>query len=277
VIPGDLLRDRAVANLLEEDEGVEHVEQPLRGERALHQRPQLQPAAVDQRLAIYGTPGHEAVQPSGDGPDAGLETVGGDKGKVEAHEVGEIMDVGLELVPGGDDVAVGRAFQLQYDQRQPINVEDDIRASPPVLELFDRELLQRQPLVVLRMVDVDQAELAIADVAVFVAPGDVDAVAEEVVERAVVLDGCRVRGLEGAADRVGTVGRVDIRVEPRYRSLQAADEHAPVPRLTLRADEPLGREVLTVPGLVAQRRQPGQDLVLECFLRDVPRHVIPPR
>ncbi len=145
-----------------------------------------------------------------------------------------------------------------------------------MLLLLDGELLQRQPLVVLGSVEVDQAQLAVAGVAVVVSPRHVDAVDEQVVEGAVVLDGGRVVCPERLADRVGAVPCVDVRVEPGDGAFEPVNQHAVGPGLAFRIDQPLGREVLTVPGGVPDALQPGQHLPFERVLRDVPSHALLP-
>ncbi len=112
VVPGDFLRNHAVAPLLEEDERAQQVDDPVWPQRAEHQRPQLESAPVDEVLAVGRTPRHEAVDPGGDRAHARLVGVGGDEREVVPHQVWQVGDVGLQLVERAHHVVFRGPLQL---------------------------------------------------------------------------------------------------------------------------------------------------------------------
>jgi hypothetical protein len=117
-----------------------------------------------------------------------------------------------------------RALALDLSERQPVDVEQDVR--PAVLLAFDdRELVDRNELVVGRVAPVDQPGAAASLDAIPVEVGIGDATQQEVVEVAVVEDDLR-RGdghgqLNHAPHRV--LGQVGI--QPGDCFAQAVQQH----------------------------------------------------
>ena len=122
-------------------------------------------------------------------------------------------------------------LQLDDRERQAVDEEHDVRPAV-VLALDDGELVDRQPVVVLRVVEVDDARLRAGDRAVRAAVLDRDAVDEHPVEGAVALDQRRRVGrgqlAEGVVQRLGR----QVGVEPGERLAQPPlQDHVAVVRI----------------------------------------------
>ena len=86
---------------------------------------------------------------------------------VHAEQCGQFGFVGLELVPGGPDggVLVGRVFEFDDGEGQTVEEEDDVGAAC-VFVLADGELVDRQPVIGGRILEIDDARLRAPDRAV---------------------------------------------------------------------------------------------------------------
>ena len=84
--------------------------------------------------------------------DTTSASIAGEKGR-------DLGLVGLKLLERRSDrrVLVGRVLQLENDQGQSVDEQNDVRAAF-VLVLDHCELVDREPVVVLRGIEVDHAE-----------------------------------------------------------------------------------------------------------------------
>ena len=146
----------------------------------------------------------------GEGADAGLDPVGDDQRLVHAEQCGQLGLVGLELVPGGPDggVLVGRVFKLDDGEGQTVEEEHDIGAAR-IFVFADGELVDREPAIGVRILEINNARLRAADRAVLRGVFDCDAVYEQAMEGAVA-------GFQRGACRVGELA--ECVVEGRVRA-----------------------------------------------------------
>ena len=116
----------------------------------------------------------------------------------------------MNALPDGR-VLVGRVLQLDHRERQAVDEEHDVGPAL-VLAFDDRELVDRQPVVVGRIVEVDHPRLVAADGAVRAPVLDRDAVDEHPVDGTVALDERRRVGARqlpvGVLDGLGREVRV---------------------------------------------------------------------
>jgi len=183
------LLDDAAAVVLEHQEVAHEVEEPARRAESLDHDPHLRRLGRGQSLAVDRPPGLEPLAPRGEGPDARLDSVGDDERGVPREKRRDLRLVGLELLEGGPDrrLLVGRVLELQDRKRQAVYEQHDVR--PPVVPVFcDRELIDRQPVVVPGSVEVDDARLRPADPAVSRTVLDGDAVRHEAMKGPIALD-----------------------------------------------------------------------------------------
>ena len=124
---------------------------------------QLRHVRIGQRLARNRTPGLEPLPPGGKGTDASVEPVRHDERGIEGEQRGDFGPVGLQLLPGGPDggLFVDRVLQLDDHQRQAVDEQHHVGAAL-VLVLHDGKLVDRHPVVVGGVVEVDDAGLVTA-------------------------------------------------------------------------------------------------------------------
>ena len=164
VVAGDLLVEPAAAVVLEHDEVPHQVEEPPPIAHTLKQHLKLRQVLVGDFLAADGTPRLEPFPPCGEGAQPGLQAVGHDQGGVHREQSGQVGLVGLELLPGGPDGGVGvcRVLEFDHPERQPVHEQHHIGA-PLDLVLHNGELVDGQPVVVARIVEVDDSGLRAPD------------------------------------------------------------------------------------------------------------------
>ena len=229
VVAGHLLDDRAVAaavpRVLEHDEVAQQVEKAARSNT---------PASTTSSSGMRGggilppvdrAPGLEPLPARAERADARADAVGDDERRVGREERGDLRLVGLELLEGRLDrgVLVGRVLELDHGERQAVDEEHDV-GPPRVLPLGDGELVDRQPVVVLRAVEVDDPRLLAGDGAVLAAVLDGDAVDQHPVDGAVALQkGGRVDARELAEGVLEGFGR-EGGIEASERGAKAACE-----------------------------------------------------
>ena len=157
VVAGHLLDERAAARVLEHDEVAHQVEEAPLVEHALEQHLQLRQVRVGQRLARDRAPGLEPLRARRRAcrcaPATPSETT---STALYANSDGISRLVGLELLEGRPDrgVLVGGVLQLDDRQRQAVDEQHHVRPAR-VLVLDDGELVDGQPVVVVRVVEVD--------------------------------------------------------------------------------------------------------------------------
>src|SRR5436309_1482243 len=142
-----------------------------------------------------------------------------------------------------------------------------------MLVLHDSELIDRKPVVVLRIVEVDDANLRPADRAVAGAIFNCRAIHQQTVKSTIArLEGCAL-GVDDLAECVlVSLGRQD-RVQPRERLLEAALKNSLVIVLSL------GRELArcdlrTMLDLPAQALEPGESGGLDDGLSESLAHAL---
>ena len=117
---------------------------------ALDRPPRLEPFLVGRQRA-----------------DAGLQPVGDDQHLVVDEQRRDLLLVGLQLVEGVPDRGVLVAGVLQFDHAQRQAVDEHHDVGPAVVPGLDhRELVDHQPVVVVRVVVVDQPHAVARDGAV---------------------------------------------------------------------------------------------------------------
>ena len=258
MVAGHLLDQHAVAGVLEDDEGADEIEEAAPVEDALDDDLELAEPVVGQCRAVDGAPGHEPFAVGGEGADAGMDAVGDDQRLVEGEEGGDLLFVGLKLVEGGPDGGVlgGRVLQFHDRQRQAVDEEHDIGAA--LVAVFDDgELVDRQPVVVVRVVEIEDAHQVAAQRAVGAEVFHGHALDQHAVDGMVV-------GGQGGAVGAGqlAVGFVErggghARVETGERVAQAAGQHDLGVVVTF-GGRFAGRDGRAELHRVAQVRQPGE-------------------
>jgi hypothetical protein len=157
--------------------------------------------------AFGGTPGHEAAGAAGQGADAGEEAVGGDEEEVGGEEFGEGCFVTVHLVDGGVEVGlhVGGVFEFDGGDGEAVEEDGEVGADGFAGRVDKGELTDEEEVIIGGVVEIEEGGAASADFfggAVF--EFVFDAVSEEGVEPAVVLDQCWERRMgEGADELVG--------------------------------------------------------------------------
>ena len=190
VIARHFLDDVPALVLLERDARPQVVQERLRGEQFADQRFQCR-FAPGRR-----SPRREALPPAGDAPHARQQPIAGHQQQVVYEQVRRGLLVALELVDRHVQVRrrIGRVFEFDDDQRQPVDVQDQVRPDRLPARPLHRELPNNQKVVVGQIVEVDHpclpaAHLTGLDVLVL----HRHAVGQQSVEVAVVFDQRRVR------------------------------------------------------------------------------------
>ena len=243
VVARHLLGERAAAVVLEHDEVPDQGQQPGRRADALDQDLQLRQRRVGERLARDRPPRLEPLPLGSQRADARLESVRHDQRRVEHEQRGNLHLVGLKLLERRPDrrVLVGRVLQLDDAQRQPVDEQHDVRPAF-VLVLDDRELVHREPVVGLRFVEVEYADLVATNPAVSVGVLHRDAGDEHSMEVAVAGLQRRPRRAGHSAHRVveRVVGQVGVEAGERGPQAAVQDNLAVVGAFR---DRRVGRDV----------------------------------
>ena len=133
-------------------------------EHALEHRLQFRRALGRQIVARHRAPRHEALAVGGQRADARRDAVRDHQHRVGAEQRRDLRLVGLQLVEGAVERGVLVAGVLQFDHAERQAVDEDHDVGPAVrLVLDDRELVHRQPVVGVGVVEVDQPRLLAAD------------------------------------------------------------------------------------------------------------------
>ncbi len=271
VVPGHLLDQGAAAIVLEHDEVADQREQPAPVEDTFEQHLELRQARVGQRLARNRAPRLEPLLPGRQRADARFQSVRHDERGVEREQRRDLRLVGLKLLEGRRDggVLVGGVLQLDDGERQSVHEQHDVRP-PFVLVLDDGELVDGKPVVVVRVVEVERADLVAANTAVCVGVLHVEARDGHPMEVAVASlqrrPGRPGESAQGVVERI--VG--PVRIELGERGPQAAVQHdlAVVGAFRRRR---VGWDVRAVEDGPAERRQPVEGDGFDGGLRDAGR------
>jgi hypothetical protein len=186
------------------------------------------------------------------------QAVARDEELVGGEQAGDLLLVRLQLVEGvlGRGLGVARVLELDDGQREAVDEHDHIGTAVR-LALDHGELVDRQPVVGLGVVEVDEPSLVAGDAAVRSRVLDVDAVDEHAMEAAVVLEQARALEDEDPLERV-----VDRRC--RQPGIDTFERGAQTPREDDFGEVvPLGRQLLGFDvrakgDLVAEFAKPGE-------------------
>ena len=171
VIAGQLL-DEGERAVIEDDEAANDVEQARPIEHAAEQNIDLRLRERRDRDAVRGAPGGETLPVRGKRAEPRFQAIGDDQQLVPGEQVGRLLFVGFELMVrlANRGLGVGGVLQLDDGQRQPVDEHDHV--GPPVgLRLAGRlvndgELVDGEPVVVVRVVEVEEPDLVVSDPAV---------------------------------------------------------------------------------------------------------------
>ena len=156
--------DDVAPGVAEDDVVFQEVEEPAGLEHALEHGFQFRRALRREIVAGDRAPGHEPLAVGGQRADPRREAVGDHQRGVGAKQRRDLRLVGLELMerPVDGRVLVAGVLQLDHGERQAVDEDHDV--GPPVGVVLDhRELVDREPVVGVRVVEVDQPRLLAAD------------------------------------------------------------------------------------------------------------------
>jgi hypothetical protein len=251
VVPRQHLARAARPAVVEDDEVLHEVEQPLLREHAVEQPLGIEACLVGLRIAL---PFDEVLPPAGDRTVARLVAVAHHQEGVVVKSVGDAVFgqvIGEVVVETGAYIPVD-GLQLDEHQRQPIHEADQVRAPVVVrhAHALDLQLAHRREAVVRGIAEVDDASPHISGLAGDVTPFHRHPAADEVMEFAVVLEE-RTREVDPRQLLDGLFPRFfrDFRVEPRERCAQVPHQHdLPLRRAPQRSRRPEGLRVVRVNG-----------------------------
>ena len=179
VIAGDLLDGRARAVVFEHGEVADQVQQALRRAEVLDDRLEFGGASHFEPVGRVGVPRLKPLLARGEAAHARAHAVRDDQQGVGVEERGDLRLVRTELVIRAPHVggAADGVLELEHHQRQAVDEQHHV--GPAVdLALDHGELVDGQVVVVLGVVEVDDAHLSAANLTVGSAVLDGDAVDE---------------------------------------------------------------------------------------------------
>ncbi len=160
VVAGDDL-DQPRAGLAEHGEIAHEIEQSALREHTLDQGREFRRALGGNIPAIGRAPGHETLQICRERTHPGRDAVRGDQQRVGVEQRRNLLLVGLQLVERTHQMRPRAARRFEFDHRQRQAVDEHHHIGPPVVRAVDHyELGNRQPVVLLRIFEVDQVHLA---------------------------------------------------------------------------------------------------------------------
>ena len=186
VVPRHLLDECSAPVVFENDEVADERQEPLGGEHPFQHHLELRDRRCSFFLVRDCAPGLEPLLPRGEGTDAGLEAVRNHENLIHREQCRQLSLVRLKLLPRGPDGRVLVSGILEFDdaERETVHKQHDV-GSAFLLVLHDRQLVDREPVVVLRVFEVDDLRLGAPDLAVFGPVLDRDAFDEHLVESVV--------------------------------------------------------------------------------------------
>ena len=120
-----------------------------------------------QIVARHRAPGHEPLAVGGQRADTRREPVRNHQRRVGAEQRADLRLVGLQLVEGAVERGVLVAGVLEFDHAKRQAVDEDHDVGPAVRLVLDHgELVDRQPVIGVGVVEVDKPDLLAADGAV---------------------------------------------------------------------------------------------------------------
>ncbi len=266
VIAGHLLCQLAGSRILEHDEVPNQVEKAALVEHTLQDNLQLRQRRRSVGIAGDGPPGLEPFLAGAERTDARLYAIRDNERRVGVEERRDLRLIRLELLKGRPNggVLVGRTLQLNDSKRQSVDEQHHIGPAR-VLTVRDRELVERQPIVVVGHVEVDETGLPTCNRTILSTILDGDAVHQQAVAQAITLEQCR--RVDSQHLSIGVVERLvrQFRIETSQSDAQSLRQH----HVAVRRITPLGTwhadcHVGCMQHAVAERREPG-----ECRFLDV--------
>ena len=272
MVGGDLLDQPAV--VLEQDEMAQVFQQQLAPEHAQGQRLQLahRPQRID-RHAIDGAPGQEALAVGGERAHPGEDAVAHHLRQVGVEQVGDVLLVGLQLVPGRPDVGVliTGVLQFHHHQRQAVDEQHHVGPTGQPGPLH-AELVDRQPVIGRHIGEVDQPHARAAGLPVLLELHR-HAIDQPALQLSVGVDQARHVGIDDTAQRVVPGRGRNLRVEPGDGSAQPVDQDHVAVGIALGAGRlGVGRgDVRAVGSGPAEAGQPAEQGLFDCVFAD-PAH-----
>ena len=225
VVAGDLLGRRA-ARILEGDEAPEQFEEAALFERAFDEHPQFGVEGRRQLLALDSAPGLEPFEAGSERSEPRAHAVRDRQHRVMNEERRRFRLAGLQLAQGRREggALVGGALELEDGERQPVDEDDDIGAAF-VAVLPNGELVDGDPVVRVRIVEIHDLRLRVARFAGPVAVCDGDSLDDHAVGGAVArLERASLRPEEGPRRGVQRfVGKIGV--EFRERVAEGLGKH----------------------------------------------------
>ncbi len=228
MVPRHHLAGLARLAFIEQDEVLDHVEQPVMRQHAIKQGLGVQLALVGLLLSL---PFGEVIPLAGDRAVTGAVAIGDDQKGVVVEGMGDdvlVHIVAQIAVETGADVLVDR-LQLDEDQRQSVDEADEIGAAVVVRRAQASQFQfphGEEAVGTRRIVEIDHADAGIAALAVGVPPGNRHAIADCSREILIVLDQRAAEIMDGERpQRVGDGRRRQVGVEAFQRGAQIAGEH----------------------------------------------------
>ena len=227
VVARHYLARAARSAVVEQDEVLDQIEQPLLGEHAIEQRLRIQTRLVRLGVAL---PLDEVFPATRDRAIARLVAIAHHQKGVVMKGVGDAVlgqVVGKVVVEAGADVAIHR-LQLDEDQRQAIHETHQVGAAvvmrhPHALHF---QLAHREEAVITDVTEIDDLDVSMARLAARLPPLDRHAAADETVELVVVLDegACEVDAGELGYGLLSRSGR-QVGVQPLDGGAEIAHQH----------------------------------------------------
>ena len=158
--------DQPVRLVREHDEVAQEVQETGRVEHAANEHFELRPVR-DQLAAIDRLPRRVVLEAGGEASHRGTKSVRDDGHDVRSEDRRNVVAVRLDLVPRTLErrVLVTGVLQFQQPNRQAVAEDDDVGPTVPAL-LDHRELVDNEPLVALRMLEVDKPREVVTDRAI---------------------------------------------------------------------------------------------------------------
>ncbi len=266
VIAGDLL-DWPLTRILEHDEVAKQVKEASSFEHSTRQDFKHVGSARRDFRAVDRPPLMEPLRGRCETPKPGVNAIRNDHQLVEGEEVRQLSLIGLELVEGrpDGDILLARIFQFEGCDGKAVNEEDDVET--PMARLvgaYESELVDRQPVVAVRLVEINQPHGPPSDLPVLTNL-DRHAVDEMAVEAPVVEQGRG--GVRAAKDADSLVdgGRAQGRIDPLQCRPKTPDQKNLAEVGTL-GRLGIWRDLTALHGVITQVAQPRQEGFLEdCF------------
>lgn len=160
MIPGDLLHHGAAAEIFKYDEVAQQIEKAPLLENSLDEDLKLRQVIFSERLAGDRAPRLEPLPAGAQRTDPRLDSVRDNQCLVVRKQRLDLGLVSLQLLVGVPNrrVFVGRILEFNHAEWESIHEDDDIRPAV-VLVLDNRELIDREPVVVLEIIEIDQPHL----------------------------------------------------------------------------------------------------------------------